>query len=398
MKTSKLVQACHKLPAIEKRIGSVLVLAAVFMIGIFAFTAFTIDIGYIVLTKAQLQTAADASALAAVNDLVDGWGTGATLDTYDVETLGRASAVFVASANPAADKNAVYIDADRDVRFGNRTVDANTGVVTDTWGLAPYNMVEVTASRGLSSVTGGSGGDGPLNLFFGPVIGHYTADVTAVAVCGLVPGNGFSIESGSSQTADLLPFALDEDSWNDLLAGVGNDDYHYDNSTGTVTPGSDGILEVDLYPTSDASLPPGNRGTVDFGSSNNSTADIARQIVYGLNDSDLSYFSGEITATPTNPLIVNGDTGISAGMKDELESIIGLPRAIPLFSTVTGPGNNAMYTLVKFVGVRIVAVQLTGENKYVMIEPATFVSGTVTRTENRVLEADSILAPGGILR
>ena len=40
-------------------------------------------------------------------------------------------------------------------------------------------------------------------------------------------------------------------------------------------------------------------------------------------------------------LYLNGDTGISAGVKDELASIIGKPRIIPVFESVSGNGNNA---------------------------------------------------------
>jgi hypothetical protein len=74
----------------------------------------------------------------------------------------------------------------------------------------------------------------------------------------------------------------------------------------------------------------------------------------------------------TGKLTLNGDTGISAGVKDELNSIKGQPRVIPIFSAVSGNGNNAQYTIVKWQGVRIVNVQLTGSmsQKNVMIQVA----------------------------
>jgi hypothetical protein len=72
---------------------------------------------------------------------------------------------------------------------------------------------------------------------------------------------------------------------------------------------------------------------------------------------------------------LNGDTGNSAGVKDELASIIGDPRVIPVFSTVCGPGNNAEYTIVKWFGIRIMAVKLTGpmSQKRVTIQAAPIV-------------------------
>ena len=48
----------------RSRKGNVVVLAAALMVVILAFTAFTVDLGYIALTRTQLQAAADASVLA----------------------------------------------------------------------------------------------------------------------------------------------------------------------------------------------------------------------------------------------------------------------------------------------------------------------------------------------
>jgi hypothetical protein len=63
-------------------------------------------------------------------------------------------------------------------------------------------------------------------------------------------------------------------------------------------------------------------------------------------------------------------------VKDDLVSIKGKPRIIPIFQSVTGPGNNAEYTIVKFVGVRVMEVKLTGSmsSKKVIIQPANIVA------------------------
>jgi hypothetical protein len=60
---------------------------------------------------------------------------------------------------------------------------------------------------------------------------------------------------------------------------------------------------------------------------------------------------------------------------DELASIIGQTQTIQLFSQVTGPGNNAQYTIVQFVGVRVMDVKLTGSmsSKRVIVQPAPIV-------------------------
>ena len=245
------------------------------------------------------------------------------------------------------------------------------------------------------------------------MIGHSTAKLTARASAGMLPGNGFAIPAGSSLKANVLPFAFDEPSWDDLLQGVGSDDYSFDANTGLVTPGSDGILEVNIYPEAanngggngkkkgnngnSNSWTPGNRGTVDLGNSNNSTADLKRQIVEGLNATDLSYFNGELSFA-NGPIDVNGDPGISAGMQSELQSIIGQTRAIPIFSQVTGNGNNTTYTIVKFVGVRIMAVSLNGNDKYVIAQPAVLVDITVVSDTSGITVDDaSVFTPFKLL-
>jgi hypothetical protein len=164
------------------------------------------------------------------------------------------------------------------------------------------------------------------------------------------------------------------DSWNDLLAGAVStgDNYEYDESSG-VSSGSDNILELNLYPGAGVSqLPPGNFGTVDIGSSNNSTAVLSRQIRYGVTEADLAFHGGELSLGSSGSFQLNGDTGLSAAIKSDLEAIIGEPRTILLFNTVTGNGNNSMYTIVGFAGIRVLNVKLTGSmsSKEVIIQPA----------------------------
>ena len=59
-------------------------------------------------------------------------------------------------------------------------------------------------------------------------------------------------------------------------------------------------------------------------------------------------------------------------MRNELASIAGKPRIIPLFESVVGNGNNATYTIVGFAGVRVMDVKLTGKmsGKRVIVQPA----------------------------
>ena len=206
--------------------------------------------------------------------------------------------------------------------------------------------------------------------FLARAIGINGVDASASATAVILNDiNGFELPYDGSNL-NILPFALDQQTWDALIAGTGTDNYCWDSNNNQVIAGTDSTLECNLYPQNTGA--PGNRGTVDIGGSNNSTNDIARQILHGISQSDLNAIGGKLEFNQAGEIILNGDTGISAGVKDELASIVGECRIIPIFSQVQGPGNNAQYTIVRFCGVRIMDVKLTGpqSQKRVMIQPA----------------------------
>ena len=376
-----------------KRRGVIIVLTAICLVMLLGFVALTVDIGFLLQTKTQLQATADGSILSGALELPDGWGPGKVSTATQVQTATGTVTQTVAATYKVGEQSSAYIDTTRDLRFGQRTQNAQ-GAWVETWGTSPYNMVEVTVRRDQPLANGiVTRGDQKIPLLFAPVLGSNYASVTATATAVLVPGNGFYIPPSSGLTCPLLPIALDETTWNNLINnGIGSDNYRYNATTKTVSSGADGIKEVSLYPDG-TNTTAGNRGTVDIGSSNNSTADLSRQIRNGPNAADLAYFGGKVQIPASGLLALNGDTGLSAGIKDDLAAIIGQPRAIPIFRSVSGPGNNATYQICKFVGIRILFVRLTGSpsGKTVVIQPAPVFDGTITSSPG-VLQPDSIMA------
>ncbi len=376
------------LPNRPARRGNVLVLSAMVFSMLLAFTAFVVDIGYIVTARSELAATADGAALAATIEMGDGFGT---LTNTQIATNAKAAAVAVSAANRGAGLSSVYCNSTRDVKLGSYTWNAGTSSWVTTWNATPYNVAEVTLHR---DQVGSTLGDKQLDLFIAPSFGKNKAGVALTGKAALLPASGFKKITGVN--LDILPITLDLPTWTALEGGTGDDEYSYNSSTGAVTEGADGIKEVDLYPLADGNTTSGNRGTVDIGSSNNSTADISRQILYGINDDDMSYFGGQFNWS-SGSITLNGDTGLSAGIKDELESIKGKPRMIPLFTSVAGPGNNANYVIPKFVGIRILYVQLTGNQKKVVVQPASMVSsagipGTTT------IGLGTIFSPAAIVK
>ncbi len=117
-------------------------------------------------------------------------------------------------------------------------------------------------------------------MFFGKALGYGSMATEAVATAALLKNlNGFK-KPTNGDTIDILPYALDKQTWTNMINGGGTDTYRWSTATNTVQSGGDSIREVNLFPQGTGS--PGNRGTVDIGSSNNSTSDLCRQIRYGI--------------------------------------------------------------------------------------------------------------------
>ncbi len=178
----------------RNRNGSVLVLAAVFLVGVFALSAFTIDLGYVVIVKQELQNAVDASVLAAAAEL--------KIAPNDGIQGVRDAAYDVAFANDV-NGNRLRLNRNRDVEVGHWDAATETFTPTDPSDLSLANAVRVTAwlsddpnAAGVGGsgnekgggVTEGEEPNGSVNLFFAPVIGQSSVDLNRVAIA--VIGDG----------------------------------------------------------------------------------------------------------------------------------------------------------------------------------------------------------------
>ncbi|WP_237559863.1 TadE/TadG family type IV pilus assembly protein [Desulfohalovibrio reitneri] len=155
------------------------------------FTALAVDVGYMHMEKARLQTAADSAALAGVQALIS-----AGDDHAEV----RDTALAVGRANLSQDEKPEQALQDGHVSLLKDGVAAFTGA----------NQVEVTA--GLAASRGNA-----LNLFFGPVIGRDTADIRATARAGL---------SGACSSRCVKPFSIPTKfAWDDTCESPGSSYY-----------------------------------------------------------------------------------------------------------------------------------------------------------------------------
>lgn len=167
------------------RLGSILVMATAVLILILGFVVFSVDVGYIALTKGQMQNAVDAAALAAVQELDP------NLDTDEVMANARQVAKDISALHRAGDHANVSIDGNLgDVEFGRRNFDLQTGQYNYEWGpnATPFNAVKVTARR--STVFNDEGDleeDNQLPLFFGRVLGSNGATIQTSAIATFQP-------------------------------------------------------------------------------------------------------------------------------------------------------------------------------------------------------------------
>ena len=139
-----------------RRRGTIIVLSAFLMILMLGMVAFSVDLGYILLVKTELQVAADSAALAA----------GSQMSSPRAEL--EASAKNYASLNKAGG-HAVELSS-ADIEYGIWDQDARSFVATPNVG----NALRVTTRRNNST--------GHNNLFFAKVLGKDTFDVSASAI------------------------------------------------------------------------------------------------------------------------------------------------------------------------------------------------------------------------
>lgn len=370
----------------KPRRGAVAPLFAALTPVILAMAALAIDIGYIVNTKTELQTAADAAALAGVSQVELPLVQGASTPSAPT-AMGAASAESKKYAKLHR-AGAVPLDlADSDIVVGYQKT-PGSGTVSNWSAGQPFpNTVQVTTRRDASA-------NAPLQLFFGGLLGNSTWSGQAVATAAYRTDRyvvtGFKAKAGGRNPL-LLPIAVDVAYWQTFVRtgkspdNIVHDDYTASRPTSTTPPpqnvklGGDGIPEItDAYPNSTS---PGNFGLLNLNYTNpvNSQPQFSQWILNGPSPSDIASFGpGGFQATSSAPLDVKGGPGLKSSLVPDFTSIIGQPRIVPLFSAYYGQGSNTYYTVVGFAGVTVVKASGSGSNISIAFEPMLAIDPTAT--------------------
>lgn len=161
--------------------GIAVVYLAILLVALLVIAALVIDFGFRHVVKSQLQNAADSAALAGIMKMKTS-GTGGVNTNDTVQDPGRSEAVIFASKNSVV-KAPAQVSNDRT----NTLSDAND-ITVGRWnsalhsysaGRTPINAIQVRTRRTTGSVSG------PIDTFFGKILGIDNIDVKAEAIASL---------------------------------------------------------------------------------------------------------------------------------------------------------------------------------------------------------------------
>jgi len=207
----------------QARRGNILPFLAVLLIPLVGMMAFAVDVGVITVSTAELQSAADAAALAAADPMMDGYvrfntaASGATASVVTAtEAEARAKAREYAAYHRNMDMAAGVALPDADVSFGYTDKSNIYHPLADgaTYNGSFPNTVTVVLQRNPTA------GNGQVRLIFGSVFGWTRANVNVQARAVIFNGRLKGLPTGRG----FLPLALDYNSWNAYVYSQHKDD------------------------------------------------------------------------------------------------------------------------------------------------------------------------------
>ena len=243
---------------------------------IIGFGALAVDVGVLYGTRADLQDAADAAALAGVSALTTPDMMQVRMETAEFRTVrhqAREKVHSIAYLNESFGRRHTTVEP-KDIGVGWIDLYSATSPLQRHVAPGSNNAVQVIVRR-----TEGSP-NGPVELMFAPIFGKHFSNVAASAVAAFddrVSGYDTSAPGGG-----ILPFTMHVDDYTRQLT-EGGDDYAYDPSSESVAPGPDGTREVNVYPGGEA---PGNFGLLNIGTPNQGLPALADQIENGVPPED----------------------------------------------------------------------------------------------------------------
>jgi hypothetical protein len=396
-----------KLPSVQRtrRPGAIAPLAALTLLIVVAMVAFCVDMAFIVETEAELQTVADASALAAVqqlmgdsqhqNGIIQYYLPGQTNQATIMQTAmanARSAASACAASNTAGGLTNLAL-SDADIEFGitsaNGVYTALPTAIAQAVGIGFPNTVKVTVRR--DGQTNSS-----VNLFFAPAIGTSSVNLAASAAATIYTGTVDGFQNNFGQYSGILPVTYDVNFWNNFLAtGQGPD--------GSLSWSPSGTLQLQVYPSIKFT---GDFGLLSLDQSNDGASTVSGWIDNGVSQSDLQqeYNANLLPLSSHDPTQWNwkGTSGLTTDAIHTLSYAVGNYYLLPLFKPVdagvpnpltyqpgVGTGTNYNYNIVQFVGVQVTYV----DNKSVYVQPTNVLDPTAVFSSVKPAGPGTVLSP-----
>jgi hypothetical protein len=355
----------------HRRKGVAAIFAMVLLVVLIGFASLTLDVGAMYNTRADLQNAADAAALAAAAAYTSPemtqirLGAGSDGQIQDVIASGRAMAQEAGLKNWSFGSDGTEIP-DEDITFGWIDLASGTSAIDTSASPATFNAVQVVTRRSAQV-------NGPLQFFFASIFGKSTTTITASAVASYV-GTITAYDIAVPFAANLWPFTIHEDEF-DKWALQGADNYSYDSEKEMVFKGNDGEREVRLYPDK---LAPGNYGLLNIGAPSQSTNMLETQIVNGVMPADLEMevgtsqlaFSDE-NGNPTG-YDISGNPGLKSALQASIVLRYGDIVAFFVHDHVQKSGSNVSYHVTGIRFARVMFSALSGPNRGIQMQPVAY--------------------------
>jgi hypothetical protein len=338
------------------RRGNAVVFVGMMLPVMCGFIALAVDYGFLLYVRADLQRTADHAVLAAVRDLEP---------SYDgSQDLSRVRATLREFAAFNAGHAILILDNDIQIgRFNPQTVYTEFEILDD----GIYDTVVLTLRR--DDLANSS-----VSLFFAKLFGNRTTDVTVTSTAVLQKAKLLT------EGADILPVGIPISVW----------DAQLENSIWSIY--GDGKMEDEL-----GEEIPGNWGTLNVGSDDNSTSTLVDQINVGLRQEDLDSLA-EDGRIPTNEYIdsqveitLSGDPGFSSGIKSAVVAAHGHSKLVPLFDHLEGFGGNLNYDIVGWGVVQVVNSTWQGNKKSSVTIRKSYLYDGDLRPHSDLSEVDNLI-------
>ena len=376
--------------SVPRRRGAIAPMTAVMSAFILGMVAFAVDTSWIVLAQSELQNAADAAALAASNELMDGYVLyhGPNQDSAEKTKIVAAT---TKTATATAKEYAGYNGAGGVHKLALLDADVEYGVVDSAGAYKALasaggfpNTVKVTLRRDSSANT-------PLGLFFAPVIGTKNISLRATASATIYVGKIDGFDSSTGLPVGMLPMTYDVNAWKAFLK-TGKD------PDGSLRTDKDGNPILRVYPSVKDT---GNFGQLTLDDAHAGASEVRDWIRNGMSPADVK----ALQSTDLIPLSKRtkdawdwlGNTGFKSTNVMDVNDRTGISFLLPLFKPAESNGNNYEagvgngshynYNIVEFVSVQIVSPR--GENREVVVRPAAYIDPSAVFEPGTVVPAGS---------